>query len=86
MGRAWAGILTRRGPIHPPELKVAFAWDYLDAGGSALGRSGVFEERDQAEAWMGDAWGDLLERGVEEVALVDLGRGRRVYRMGLREA
>ncbi len=85
MGRAGAGILTRRAPIHPPDLTVAFAWDYLDAGGSALGRSEVFDDRDRAEAWMGDAWADLLERGIEEVALMDLDRGTPVYRMGLRE-
>src|SRR5207247_9927861 len=59
MGRSRAGILTRHAWIHPPELSVAFAWDYLDTGGSALGRSAVFEERDQAEAGMGGAGGDL---------------------------
>jgi hypothetical protein len=34
---------------------------------------------------MSDAWADLRERGVEEVALNDEGLGRRVYRMGLGE-
>ena len=35
---------------------------------------------------MGQAWQDLLERGVEQVALEDGERGSRVYRMGLRES
>jgi hypothetical protein len=45
-----------------------------------------FQDRQAAEAWMGEAWSDLLARGVEEVVLVDRERDRTVYRMGLREA
>jgi len=78
-------MLTRHGPIHPPTVTEGFAWDYLDAGGAAVGRSEVFAGRDEAEEWMGQAWEDLRERGVEEVSLVDLERDRRVYRMGLGE-
>ena len=65
---------------------MAFAWDYLDAGGEPVGRSEAFPDRDAAEAWMGEAWEELLAQGVEEAALVDLERDRRIYRMGLREA
>jgi hypothetical protein len=64
---------------------VGFVWEYLGAGGRAAGRSELFRERQAAEDWMGGAWEELLARGVEEVALVDLDRDRRVYRMGLRE-
>ena len=63
---------------------MAFAWDYLDAEGTAVGRSEVFPERLAAEDWMGGAWEELLERGIEQVALVDLDPDRRIYRMGLR--
>lgn len=63
-----------------------FAWRYLDAEGEETGRSEPFDDREAAEAWMGEAWADLLARGVEEVALVDLDRDRTLYRMGLREA
>jgi hypothetical protein len=59
-------------------------WRYLDAEGRDLGASGPFDDREEAEAWMGEAWSDLLERGVEEVVLVDRDRGRTLYRMGLR--
>jgi len=65
---------------------VTFSWAYLDDGGSEVGRSEAFPDREAAEEWMGQAWQDLLERGIEEVALIDDDRGRRVYRMGLREA
>src|SRR5205814_2338310 len=74
MVRPRAGMLTRRAPIHPPTVTAGFAWDYLDAGGSAVGRSTIFAERDEAEEWMGRSWEDLLERGIEEVALIDLAR------------
>ena len=61
-------------------------WRYLDADGEETGRSAEFADRDEAESWMGQAWSDLLDQGVEEVALHDEERGRRLYRMSLREA
>ena len=64
---------------------MSFAWDYLDAGGTTVGRSEPFAGREDAEAWMGDAWEELLEQGIREVALVDLARDARIYRMGLGE-
>jgi len=60
-----------------------FGWTYLDASGAELGASQTFADADAAEEWMGDCWRDLRENGVEEVALHDHARGRRVYRMGL---
>lgn len=62
-----------------------FHWRYLDAAGAETGISEPFEDRDTAEAWMGDAWSELLARGVEQVALIDRERERTIYRMGLRE-
>ena len=61
-----------------------FTWRYLDATGTETGTSEAFAERDAAEAWLGDTWADLLERGIEAVALAD--GDRTLYRMGLREA
>ena len=63
-----------------------FTWRYLDASGEERGRSEGFPDRGAAEAWMGEAWADLLAAGHEEVALHDEDRDARVYRMGLREA
>jgi hypothetical protein len=65
---------------------VGFRWDYLDAEGRDVGRSEPFAEREAAEEWLGEAWPELLERGVEEVALLDEDAGRTLYRMALREA
>ena len=61
-----------------------YSWRYLDAAGSETGSSDPFDDRESAEAWLGEAWADLLNRGVEEVALTD--GERTLYRMGLREA
>ena len=63
---------------------MAFAWTYLDAGSRTTGASETFDDRDSAEEWMGRAWQELLDAGVEKVALVDLERDRTIYRMGLR--
>jgi hypothetical protein len=62
-----------------------FVWRYLDAAAADAGESESFPDREGAEAWLGEAWSDLLQRGVEEVVLEDRGRGRTIYRMGLRE-
>jgi hypothetical protein len=60
-----------------------YAWSYFDGTGQEVGRSRSFSDADQAEEWMGDCWRDLFENGVEEVALHDRVRDRRLYRMGL---
>lgn len=60
-----------------------FGWTYLDATGVELGTSKAFADAESAEEWMSAAWKDLLDNGVEEVALHDHARGLRVYRMGL---
>jgi hypothetical protein len=58
-------------------------WQYLDDAGNPLGESHRFADRADAEAWMSEAWADLRERGVEEVALIEVETDRRLYRMGL---
>jgi len=63
-----------------------FAWRFLDGSSDEMGYSERFADREAAESWMGEAWADLRERGVEEVVLVDEERRRSVYRMGLGEA
>ena len=69
-----------------PEPAPGFLWRYLGPEGGQRGESEAFSDREAAEAWMGEAWSDLLAKGVEEVVLVDRQRGRTIYRMGLREA
>jgi hypothetical protein len=63
-----------------------FDWRYVDESGNELGTSRRFTDQTAAEAWMGEAWSDLRERGVDEVVLVEVETGRRVYRMGLDSA
>src|SRR5439155_17841286 len=46
MGRALPTMLTRRAPMHPPIMTNGFVWEYLDVGGTAVGRSTPFSERD----------------------------------------
>jgi len=60
-----------------------YGWTYVDGNGEEVGHSNRFEDSEAAEAWMGDCWRDLLENGVEEVALVDHARNVTLYRMGL---
>jgi hypothetical protein len=60
-----------------------YDWTYLDETGAEVGRSDRFEDPEAAEEWIGVAWKDLAERGIEQVELIDRVRDRRVYRMGL---
>ncbi len=58
-------------------------WRYLDAAGHDVGSSEEFGDQAAAEAWLGDSWRELLDRGVETVELTD--DEDVVYRMSLRE-
>ena len=59
-----------------------YAWRYLSEDGGELGASERFTDRDSAESWIGETWADLLERGVDQVVLMDEAAGRHVFRMG----
>jgi hypothetical protein len=60
-----------------------FLWRYLDDAGQSVGSSEPFADREEAESWMGQAWSDLHDRGIEEVLLIDEDRDDPLYRMGL---
>lgn len=60
-----------------------FRWTFIDGVGNEVGNSDSFPDSVEAEGWIGTAWQDLLDQGVEEVVLFDNERGRRLYRMGL---
>jgi len=60
-----------------------FIWMFIDGVGEEVGSSQHFPDPEAAEDWMGMCWRDLYENGVEEVALHDQARNRRLYRMGL---
>jgi len=58
-------------------------WRFIDASGEEIGRSPRFDDADAADDWLGSAWRDLRDNGVEEVVLYDHDRERRLFRMGL---
>jgi hypothetical protein len=60
-----------------------FDWAYIDGNGENTGSSEKFETQEAAEAWVGEAWEGLVELGVAEMTLRDVGAGSEVYRMGL---
>lgn len=60
-----------------------FTWVLLDASGKELRTSQTFASKEEAEAWMGAEWSNLLEQGGESVSLRD--GDTQVYRMGLGE-
>jgi hypothetical protein len=60
-----------------------FVWRYLDENEESVGTSSAFETQEAAEAWLGREWEALLQRGVDEVMLIDESTDARIYRMGL---
>jgi hypothetical protein len=60
-----------------------FAWILHDEAGHDLRSTESFPSKEEAEAWMGAHWSELLDEGAESVTLRQ-GDGS-LYRMGLRE-
>jgi hypothetical protein len=58
-------------------------WRYLDGEDREMGRSDVFDDQDEAEAWLTASWRDLLAKGVDAVELRE-DDGDPLYRMSLR--
>lgn len=50
---------------------MTWSWTYEDEAGEVVGRSEKFESRSDAETWIGEAFGDLLDDGVDQVRLFD---------------
>ena len=59
-----------------------FKWTLHDGEGAVMRSSQSFPTQEEAEAWMGGAWSDLLEEGAESVSLVE--GDETLYEMGLR--
>lgn len=57
---------------------MAYRWHYEDAAGATADGPGVeFDDKDEAEGWLGENWSELLDAGVDQVSLMD--DGNRVY-------
>lgn len=50
---------------------MSWTWTFESSSGSVVGRSEVFESRGDAESWVGEAFGELVEDGVDQVRLLD---------------
>ncbi len=50
---------------------MAWTWTLETASGDVIRRSEEFESRGDAESWIGEAFGDLLTDGVDQVRLFD---------------
>jgi hypothetical protein len=50
---------------------MTWTWTLETADGEVTGRSEPFESRSDAESWVGEAFGELLEQGVDQVRLFD---------------
>lgn len=49
---------------------MTWTWAYEKTDGSDAGRSEEFESRGDAESWIGEHHGDLVEQGVDRVRLL----------------
>ncbi len=50
---------------------MTWTWAFETSTGEEIGRSDVFESRGDAESWVGEEFGDLVERGIDQVRLFD---------------
>lgn len=50
---------------------MAWSWIYESDAGAEVGRSQTFENRSDAETWIGEAFADLVEDGIGQVRLLD---------------
>jgi hypothetical protein len=60
----------------------AFVWTLEDSDGATIRTTQTFASQEEAEAWMGTAWSELLAEGAESVSLVQ--DDETLYEMGLR--
>lgn len=59
-----------------------FTWRLHGPSGESMRDTRTFASREEAEAWMGGAWSELLEEGAESVSLLE--GDETLYEMGLR--
>ncbi len=50
---------------------MSWTWTLETAAGDVVRRSGEFESRGDAESWIGEAFGDLVSDGIDQVRLFD---------------
>jgi hypothetical protein len=50
---------------------MSWTWRLETADGESAGTSESFDSRSDAESWVGEAFGELIEQGVDQVRLFD---------------
>jgi hypothetical protein len=50
---------------------MTWTWTFESSAGDVIGRSETFESRSDAESWVGEEFGELVERGIDQVRLYD---------------
>ena len=50
---------------------MTWTWTLESSIGHVIGRSEIFESRGDAESWVGEEFGQLVEDGVDQVTLFD---------------
>ena len=50
---------------------MSWFWLYETTSGEPVGQSETFESRSDAETWVGETFGELLDEGVDQVRLFD---------------
>ncbi len=50
---------------------MAWTWNFEKSDGTIVGTSEEFESRSDAESWVGEAFADLVDDGVDQVRLFD---------------
>lgn len=50
---------------------MSWTWTFENTTGEVIGRSETFENRGDAESWVGEAFGDLLDQNIDQVRLFD---------------
>ncbi|MCW2747933.1 MAG: hypothetical protein JWP10_1075 [Nocardioidaceae bacterium] len=48
---------------------MAWTWTFEKADGTAIGSSEEFDNRSDAETWVGENFGELITEGVDQVRL-----------------
>jgi hypothetical protein len=59
-----------------------FTWRLHDDAGIRMRETQSFSSQEEAEAWMGTAWSELLDEGAGSVSLLE--GEETIYEMGLR--
>jgi hypothetical protein len=50
---------------------MTWTWTFESSAGDVIGRSETFESRSDAESWVGEEFGELVEQGIDQVRLYD---------------